>query len=118
MQGKPQKEQAIRIYLPEGSDNLDVGQLENLIWIKNGYANFFGGKIFGERASRALRILEQWLPLKEWSMLDFQLESFQWREVLGGAEEVIYLDQIISVRQIDKMQFGNSRLFARRLRLE
>ena len=113
MQGKPQKEQAKRIYLPEGSENPTDDQYENLIWIKNGYVNFLSGKIVGEHASRALRILEDWLPLKEWYS-----RAFQWREVLNGAEEVIYLDQIISVRQIDKIQFGNSRLFARKLRLE
>lgn len=119
------QDQALRIDLPDGQ--FSGQQRENLFWIKSGYVYYVSGAIVGESAARAIRILELMRPVQE-------VESIS-PDDLDSAEEVFYVEPtfdllvfpkfskslnwpVVAVRQIEKMQFGNIRVFSRMLRKE
>lgn len=110
-------EKTIRIY-SEGQ--LTESQLQNLFWVKNGY--LYHGVLKGEKAIRALRLLELWLPVKE-----DKLDDGQDANDFVGSEECFYVDSclldaqyalIVSVRQIGKVAIGNVKIWSRKLRQE
>ncbi|MCC7432897.1 hypothetical protein IT412_05250 [Candidatus Peregrinibacteria bacterium] len=109
-------EKTIRIY-SEGQ--LTESQLQNLFWIKSGY--LYHGVLKGEKAIRALRILELWLPVKEDNFDERDINNFT------KSDECFYVDSclldaqydlIVSVRQIGKVAIGNVKIWSRKLRRE
>lgn len=108
-------EKTIRIYT---DGELTDSQIKNLFWIKAGY--LYHGNIEGKIAARGLRILQQWLPVKE--DRDYGLIGD-----FDGAEECFYIDSvleearfalIVSLRQIGAIPMGNVRIWSRKLRQE
>lgn len=109
-------EKTIRIYT---DGQLSESQLQNLFWIKSGY--LYHGRLEGERAIRALRLLEFWLPVKEDNLYGSDINDFT------NSEECFYVDSclldaqyalIVSVRQIEKVVIGNVKIWSKKLRQE
>lgn len=83
-------------------------QKSNLIWIKDGRAYY--SDISGERAARALRYLQEELPVIE-------VKNFEIKMIEGSEECFIVDDQLISLKKIEEITIGNVRLWSKKVKL-
>jgi len=88
-QNSLQKWPGLRIIVPDKQAFLTETQSINLFWIKDGYLYCGIGAVKGAVASRALMLLQQWLPVKE-----LNLSNVEWRSEIRDSAECFYVDPL------------------------